>query len=64
MIQRLHGTLAAKSIQRLERQHIKVSARCPDEHLLELLTVATLAAGVVYELLDYFQPSVLAKALS
>jgi hypothetical protein len=56
MIQRLHGTLAAKSIQRLERQHIKVSARCPDEHLLELLTVATLAAGVVYELLDYFQP--------
>jgi hypothetical protein len=56
--------LYSKEEYALERQHIKVSARCPDEHLLELLTVATLAAGVVYELLDYFQPSVLAKALS
>src|SRR4051794_9517398 len=51
MVQRLHGSLAAQSVQGPEDQYIELTARRSAEHLLELLTVAALAGGTIHVLM-------------
>src|SRR5258705_13851125 len=52
MVQRLHGSLTAQSVQGPEDQYIELTAGCSAEHLLELLAVAVLAAGFVNVLVN------------
>lgn len=52
MVQRLHGTLAAKPVKRPEEQAVELTPRCRGEQLLELVTTSVLAAGPVLVLVN------------
>ena len=52
MVQRLHGSLAAQSVQGPEDQYIELTAGCSVEHLLELFPVTALAGGLIHVLVN------------
>ena len=61
MVQRRHGTLAAKPVKRPEEQAVELTPRCRGDQLLELVTTPVLAAGPVLVLVNKIQPWVAAN---
>jgi len=53
VVQRLHGTLAAKPVKAPEEQAVELTPGCRGEHLPKLVTVTVLAASPVLVLLNY-----------
>lgn len=53
MIQRLHGSFPAQTVQTPEKKAIEFSPGCRREHLLELLPVSALPTGAIHVLKNH-----------
>jgi hypothetical protein len=52
MVQRLHGAFTAQPVERPEEYEIELSLGRRRKHLLELITVPTLPAGLIHVLVN------------